>query len=406
MIKPNREAEQSVIGAIMLKPYEIMPECIELLDEEDFLTPECRTIFHYCSGYFVDGKPIDFVILGEQLGKEYLVFMAQCADMVPSTRNWREYARIVKNTGMRQRACEKATELVSKLSVIGDGLGECQELAADISRELTDDKRTNTYSSEDGFVEFYSSLQRDVEYIRTGFSHLDRYTYIERGDYVVIGARPSVGKTAITLQMMLHMSKSLRVAYFSLETNALKLFSRMASTITGIPLSKIKTRENLGFMELAAAKADFAKRDFFVVNAAGMGVAEIRAKAIQLGAKVVIVDYIGLMKSPGKTPYERTTNASIALHIMAQTCNIAVFAVSQLSREARGKPDITHLRESGQIEQDADVILMLHAPEGKDNPLREIGVVKNKEGRIGQVMATFDGRFQQFREMEEYRNEY
>ena len=95
MIKANREAEQSVIGAILIKPYEIMPECVELLSEDDFLTPECRTVYHYCIGYFVDGKPIDFVILGEQLGKEYTLFLSQCVEMVPSTKNWRAYAEII-----------------------------------------------------------------------------------------------------------------------------------------------------------------------------------------------------------------------------------------------------------------------------------------------------------------------
>ncbi len=196
------------------------------------------------------------------------------------------------------------------------------------------------------------------------------------------------------------MAKKHKVAYFSLETNALKLFSRMVASVTGVPLSGIKSRD-ADFGTLARAEEDFKALDFHVVNAAGMGVPEIRAKAIQLGAEVIIVDYIGLVKSPGKTPYERTTNASIAFHILAQTAGITVIAISQLSREGKGKPDMTHLRESGQIEQDADAILMLHAPDGNENPMREIGVVKNKEGSLGMVKMKFEGATQRFFELEE-----
>ena len=292
LIKANREAEQSVIGAILIKPYEIMPECVGLLDEEDFLTPECRAVYHYCAGYFVDGKPIDFVILTEQLGKEYTLFLSQCVEMVPSTKNWRAYAEIIKRTAMRSRAWEKTMELMAELEG-GDDLGECQDIAAAIAGELAPSDDRDTFSASEGFYHFYTSLQKPPEYIQTGIAKLDSYLYIERGDYIVIGARPSVGKTAITLQIMRAMAKKHKVAYFSLETNALKLFSRMVASVTGVPLSGIKSRD-ADFGTLARAEEDFKALDFHVVNAAGMGVPEIRAKAIQLGAEVIIVDYIGL----------------------------------------------------------------------------------------------------------------
>lgn len=411
MIKPNKEAEQSLLGAILIDADKIMPEVVGLLDRDDFLIPENRTIYDYCVGYFEDGKPVDMVTLLYQFGEaaEYKIYISELAQMVPSTRNWRAYAQLIKETAMRSRAYDRAIELQGLLAAHAD-LEECQDAAVAASNALTCEKSTNTVSSEEGFVRFYASLGHPVEYIRTGFSKVDSCIFMERGDYVVIGARPSIGKTAITLQMMLSMSRSRRVAYFSLETGAVKLFTRMAANITGISLSKIKSRENLGYLEIQAAKADFAQRDFFVVEAAGMSVAEIRAKTIQLGAQIVIVDYIGLVRSSGKTPYERTTNASIALHTMAQTCNVTVIVVSQLSRDGgrqapSGKPappDITHLRESGQIEQDADIIMLLHASDKKTRHLREIGIVKNKEGRTGVVEVAFDGNTQRFTELEDH----
>lgn len=399
-VKPNIEAERSVIGAILVDSDRVMPEAEEIVGEDDFLVTEYRTIFKTCAGYFVDGKNIDFVILLSQLGDEYKTTLAECIQSMPSIENWKEYARIVAHTAKKHRALGGCQQLGGMLAE-GYPLSECQEISVRLCEHLNEQRHDDTVSAKEGFVQYYSGQQRVPEYLRTGFTGIDRHTYIGNSDFVVIGARPSVGKTALTLQMMLTMSKAKRVAYFSLETRNNNLFGRMSSSITEIPLSILKSHDNIDFERLAAAMKVFETRDFYTIEAAGWTVGQIKAKAVQLGADVVFVDYLGLVNGHGKTPYERVSGVSIDLHTMAVTCKKTVIALCQLNRAGNGEPDITHLRESGQIEQDAEIIMLLHAPEGIENPQRKVIIAKNKEGVVGRVNLSFNGSIQKFGELEE-----
>lgn len=405
LIRKRTDAEQCVIGAILLNADEVMPACVEILDEEDFLTAEYRNLYQACCGYFIDGKPIDHVILGAQFGSDYYPVIAACVQSIPSVRNWQSYADIVRQTARRHRAYEKALDLVDAL-VGGDELQTCQDIALLASSALSDNRADNSLSAPEGFAQFYTALQKPVEYIKTGFDGLDKNLYLERGDYVVIGARPSVGKTALTLQMLMNISRTYTAVYFSLETNGQKLFARMAANVSKIPLSQIKQRSGFDFAKLSEASKHFRDLKFHTVNAAGWSVAEIKAKAVQLGADIIMVDYIGLIRAEGKSPYERMTNTSIALHTMAQSSGITVIAIAQLNREGTSEPDMTHLRESGQIEQDADAILLLRAPDGVENRARKVRIAKNKEGEVGDVSLVFDGEIQRFSGLEAWRNEY
>lgn len=402
------EAERSVIGAILVRP-EIMPEAVELLEESDFYAPEHRTIYRTMEGYFVDGKPIDVVTISFQ-HEEYKALLAEAALSVPSTLNWKSYAKIVRDNAIRARASEHASALVGALAVSAS-VAECQELAVSACEALSQTIADNTVSAKDGFYQFYTSLQKPSEYIRTGFASLDRRTYIQPGDFVVVGARPSVGKTALTLQLMLHMAKEHRCVYFSLETGRRNLFGRMSANLGGISMAAIKSQDGLNFAKLSATGKLFDGLDFHVVEAAGWTVPEIKAKAVQLQAEVVFVDYLGLVKSEGKSLYERATNTSLALRTMAQSSKMAIIAACQLNRDGKGIPDMTHLRDSGQIEQDADVIMFLHAPNGINDPdeykVRERVLIidKNKEGQTGAINLDFDGSTMRFCEIVRYRNE-
>ena len=403
MIKANKDAEQSIIGAILIKADEIMPEAERILDYEDFITPEYRNIFRACSDLFVDGKPIDAVTVVDRLGVEYRALVATAIDVVPSTKNWRDYARIVKDTAKRNNAYSHSVELLDALTR-GEPITDCQGVAVRACEALSHTENDNTVSAKQGYIQFYAFLQRDPEYITTGFSGIDRRAQIGVGDFVIIGARPSVGKTAITLQMMMHIAKTRRVAYFSLETRANNLFGRMIANAGGISLRDIKTRTGLDFVKVAKTHSIFEELKFHCVEASGWTVAQIKAKAIQLGAEVVFVDYLGLVRDNGKTAYDRATNVSKDLQVMAKAGRMTVFAACQLSRDGKGVPNITHLRESGQIEQDADVILMLHAPEGIESQQRDVILGKNKEGEVGAVKMFFNGAEQRFSELDSFRS--
>ena len=404
-VKPNVEAERSVIGAVLLDADRVMPECEEILSSDDFLVGEYRTLYRTMSGYFVDGKPIDVVTLIAQHGNEYKQIITEAALSMPSIANWKEYARIVLGTAKKRRAFELMQGLVEALLSPGLSVPDCQELAVGVCEQLSTTKGDNTVSAKEGFLKFYSSLQKPAEYIRTGFDRLDKHTFIRRGDFVVIGARPSVGKTALTLQMLLTISQTLKVVYFSLETRAENLFGRMSANLGNFGMSAIKT-QSVDFSRLAQMGKIFNELDFHVVEAAGWTVAQIKAKAVQLGADVIFVDYMGLVKSDGKSRYEKITNISVDLHTLAQRSNMTVFGISQLNREGRGEPTMEALRESGQIEQDADVVLLIHAPDGlEEQPElngspRKIIIAKNKEGQVGSVDLIFDGTVQRFLALE------
>lgn len=398
-IKPNAEAESAVIGAILVDPDKIMPEVETILTESDFLVSEYRTLFHTCSGYFVDGKPIDSVILIAQLGEEYKPVLASCIRAMPYLKNWQAYAKIVSDTAKRYRAFEAVNELANSL-VFGTEVEECREKALKISELLNSERKSNVFSAKEGFLKFYISLQKPAEYIKTGFSKLDKYAFISPGDFVVIGARPSVGKTALTLQMLLTMSKAHNVAYFSLETGSNNLFGRMSANLSRESLRAIKTRKNLDYRKIAELKEDFDNLNFHCIEAAGWTVAQIKAQAMQLGADIIFIDYMGLIKAEGSGRYEKMTNISIDLHILAQQTGKTVIALSQLSREGKHEPTMESLRESGQIEQDADIIMLLHnSDEDEFMQMRELRIAKNKEGEVGDISLAFDGDHQLFTEI-------
>lgn len=400
MINPKIEAEQSVIGAILINSGEVMPECEQILSQHNFLVPEYRTVYKTCSELFISNKPIDAVMLVSILGDAYKTILVDCIQSMPSIRNWKSYAEIVETNSKKNKAYSKAIELISDLESDAN-ISDCQETASKAVWALSENKRDQCFSASEGFLDYYCSLQQEPTYISTGFKNLDKYAYIEPGDFVIIGARPSAGKTAFTLQMMLSMAKHKRVVYFSLETKSRKLFGRMASSVSKIGMNRLKTRSDIDFHGLSEAFEIFKGLDFYTVDAAGWTVAQIKAKSIQLGADVIFVDYLGLVQSEGKSPYEKVSNISRDLQIMSKQDNISVIAACQLSRAGKDEPDITHLRESGQIEQDADVIFLLHAPESNESKERNVIIAKNKEGQVGKLRLEFYGNVQTFYEIEE-----
>jgi replicative DNA helicase len=412
-VKPNREAEQSILGSVLIDPDKVLPELMGMVRSDDFLEPTNRHLYKICHKLYMDNKAIDFVtVLHEAVRQQVFdregdakVYIAQLAQIVPSIANWKAYAKLVIDTAKRSRAMGRIGGLAESLQS-GDKIEDCQGKAVQLCEELSTTTSGDAVSLQDGFVQFYASLQQAPEYIKTGFPRIDKMVFISPGDYIVVGARPSVGKTALTLQLMAYISKTKRVAYFSLETGNNNLFGRMAAHLGTINLTQIKTRNDLDFRRLAAVMSKFDERSkSYFVEAAGWTVAEIRAKAIQLGAEVIFVDYLGLVRDSAKSRYEKVTNISQDLHTMAQQTKITIFALSQLNRDSDKKPSMENLRESGQIEQDADVIMILHAPnkdtEEQGRPsARELYIEKNKEGIVGDIRMMFSGGTQTFSEVD------
>lgn len=394
----SQEAEQAVIGALLVDWKRTAPEIMGRLLAVDFGVPECRTCFEAARDLYFANKPVDVVVLAGKLGSDYKPLLAGCVDAIPALSAYGEYVRIVKDNSRRRRAYAEASELVDGL-MQGVEMTSLQKRATAACECLSETDRTGSYTMQELLLRFCGRQARPREYFKTGIAKLDEYTYIDRGDYVVVGGRPSAGKTAFTLQMAMHMSRAHRVVYFSLETSGDKLCDRMAANFFSLNLSEIKTGRvaNREWAKVAEGSDGWNAHNLVVVDAAGWTVQQIKAKAVQEKADVIFVDYLSLIKSEGSGRYEKTTNISLDLHTLAQQSKITVVALSQLSREGAREhgPSLTDLRESGQIEQDADVVVLVSVQD-EDSGDRLVKIAKNKEGATGQFILNFDGTHQRF----------
>lgn len=394
-------AEQSAIGCLLMDGN-LMAHAGEL-NAGDFFQPECRTIFEALHKLFLVGRPIDPVTVLHELSSDhagYKEYLVRLAEITPTTAHFGEYVAIVTENARRTRAQQAAVHVVSLLQE-GAPLHECQEEAFHLAQALSASKG-GCVSAAEGFALVLDSLDKPRRYIQTGFGHLDRYILFDRGDYMVIGGRPSSGKTAFSLQIVLNMAREYTVCYFSLETSARKIYERLLACYATTPFDEINRGMVKDKARLETKQKSFSQLKLHVIDAAGWNVAQMQAKALERRAEVIVVDYIGLVSGQGKTIYERVTNVSRDLHIMAQRGKIAVVALSQLNRAGDGEPDMTSLRESGQIEQDADAILLLNIPGQKSKKQvsqRKLSIAKNKTGRIGNIQLDFNGNFQKFVEV-------
>ena len=236
-----------------------------------------------------------------------------------------------------------------------------------------------------------------------GSEHTADRIYSELGDMIVIGGYPSSGKSAWALQCAWHWAKEYKVGFFSLETSSEKLFDRQMSAIAQLSMDAIK-RNSIGQQDwdkVCNMTAEITARNLELIPAAGMTPADVRAVTMMRGYQIIFVDYLQLLQGPGENRTTQVTAISIALHTMAQSMGVTVVALSQLARQGQQQkntpPDMSALRESGQIEQDADLIMMLSLAD-KDHPEgnRELRIRKNKEGTCPNILLAFDGKHQTF----------
>lgn len=397
MLKPNYLAEQSVIGAIMLDSKKVMPLAALKLTEDDFYISEFKTIFSACMKLYRQHKAIDSVTLFSVVGDEYKKTVLEAAQLVPSLSNVENYIDAVAEQSKRIKAHEKAVQLVAELEQSDRQITDYQSMVADIAKCFNNKNDNKVVNAEQGFLEFLDRQEHPKEYIGSGFSLLDKFVYIDKGDFVIIGGRPSAGKTAFTLQMLLHMAKKYKVGYFSLETKPSKIFDRLISNYSWTSFNKIKTNslQDKDWINVTNCFDTFSKLNFDVIPAAGWTAEQVQGYTEVAGYDIVFIDYLTLLRAKGKDDVERATHISKALHIFAQQDNVTVIAISQLSRKGKIELEMTSLRDSGQIEQDADIILLLNYDEDYPDE-RDLKIAKNKEGKIGKIKFNFDGDLQKF----------
>lgn len=387
------EAQHSVLGSALIEPKAV-PRILSGLREDDFSGP-CRTVFAAISEVFNSGFPVDVVSVANKLGGEYRKFLAELMQITPTAANVDSYIDLCREQS-RVLACRE----------IGRELSQCEtteavrQLVETASGLISSARGKRTVNMLDSLRYFFEKPEKKIKYLSWPIQELEQVLYVGPGKFMILGAEPSVGKTAFALQCAWHWAATGKVGFFSFETDPETLFDRLVSSVVGVPMQSIKTNRisRKEWDLICQAQAEICKRKLDLISAAGMTTSDIRAKIMEAGYKVIVVDYLQIVSAKGGSRYEQVTNISIDLHTIAQSMGVTVLALAQVSRtDEQRPPRNSDLRESGQIEQDADVITFLQL-EKRSQPAgpRMLYITKNKEGELFQSLLTFDGRYQRF----------
>ena len=387
------DAQYSVLGSALIEP-KVVPRVLSQTCESDFSGP-CLTVYQAMSDVFNSDSPVDLVSVAAKLGPEYREFLVQLMDITPTAANVDSYIAICRDQA-RVLACRE----IGRELVESEDIQTTRQLLEQATSLMSSAQANRTVSMNNALRRFFERAEKPAKYLSWPIRELENELHVGAGKFLVLGAEPSVGKTAFALQCAWHWATAGKVGFFSFETDPETLFDRLISGYTGIPMEAIKTNRisKRDWDAICQATQAITQRKLDLISAAGMTVSDIRAKIMECGYKVVIIDYLQIVSAKGGSRYEQVTNISIDLHTMAQRLGVVVLALAQLSRsEGERQPRNSDLRESGQIEQDADLIVMLQlenqsCPEGP----RKLYVTKNKEGRLFQMLVTFDGRHQTF----------
>lgn len=401
-------AQESVLGSILIDER-VISEVLTVIKPDDFSLDIDRDIFKAARALFLDGEKVDPVTILGKMGstKELRDRIMQLMDITPTAANVAEYVKIVRNEAKLMRIRGLGIQL-AEIKFHDDA----QAIISRLNDLLVNSTAMRSVNMEQAITNFYDRIKRPQLYLTWGYQFLDEGLYAEKGDLFILGGRPSDGKTALALSMAYHQAKTMRVGFFSLETKEDKLFDRLFSTVSKVESSHIKRRAlTEGDYEALAMKAEEVKdHDLHLIRAAGSSVYDIQAYALARRFDIIYVDYLQLISAEGKGRVEQVTNISIGLQRLAHKNEITVVALSQLSREGDGgkgevgkkktvrPPRMSDLRESGQIEQDADIVLFIYREEpDKQNSRRILSVAKNKEGELGRIPMIFEGETQTFR---------
>ena len=388
------------IGGLTLCKRDVATEVMVEVDDSDFETKELQEAFNAIKGYWELRGYVDVVDLRET-HKNVADLIVECSKaceaecVVLSRERMVEWAKRIKENAALRRFQSLAVESASALTTYEDLSEIYQQMGEAMSLKAEEE---DAWTYEDVLNDYVIHMDEKPVYIKTGLERLDEALHISPGDFIIIGGRPSAGKTALSLQIAASMAKqNYTVYYFSLETSKRKLGARLMANQIYCPLDTVKNKA-VSLNEIDG-QAKNMKMPLYIRSAAGKNVAWMKAQALRKKAQVIFVDYLQLIHETGaKDRYAAITAISIALHELAQTTGIVVVALAQLNRNP-SKPGATptnsDLRESGQIEQDADAIILLSG----DNPDKYLfRLSKNKEGEIGDLPITFNKQIQRFQE--------
>jgi replicative DNA helicase len=425
------DAEMALLGSMMMS-RDAIADVVPVIPRSDsgwFYLPAHQRLFEVLIDMYDDpGKAVDLIAVSDELRRRELFdlvgghdYMIQLAESFADWANAEYYAKIVRDKGMLR-------DLIRCVGEIADhaysGLEETREILDVAEQRIFEVTEKRVSGQVIAIREAVSRLAKQLELknegaltgVETGFTQLDEYTGgFQRGDLIIIAGRPSMGKTALGLSIAQHIALAkVPVAFFSMEMSADQLAQRLVcSHGHGVELQKLRRRRlsEEEMSQLLHACGDFAMAPLFIDDTPGMSVMELRSKARRLkqreDVKAVFVDYLQLMHSPkAESRQVEISTISRGLKGLARELNIPVIAIAQLNRMAEGRQDkrpiMSDLRESGAIEQDADVILLIHRQgyyNKEDDTIQnqaDLIIAKQRNGPTADVKLHFDPRFTRF----------
>ena len=400
----------------MLKDKQAAAEIILKMSEQDFIFDEHKLIFNTAVKLFNEDIDVTPQTVGGKTSDEIYAICKSMAELTPSSVEWTGVWEIIKNAAAIERADNFLNEIKKDTSNMSTDIDVVRSKAEKLVSILSNKQRKNVFDYNELQIEYIQNLGTPRKFIDFGIDKLSRTARCPQNGLVVIGARPSVGKTAIALQFCRHLGNKCRVGFFSLETDRRTIMDRLNAASAGVSMGKLQDG-NLTPLEYEhVIKAARKKLNFKIYEASGYTPEQIRSDIVADRIDVAFIDYLQLIRhsNPKYTEYERVTYASSALKNIATDLNVTVVALSQLNRNITKyeEPDPSDLRSSGQIEQDANVILFAYLPSEDElknqddienhESLRWFKIAKAKEGKLGKFKMFFDGQHQRFTEGWDY----
>lgn len=434
------EAEKSLLGALMLDNGDL-PDVLDVLKPDDFYEPRHQDIFRAMVNLYDEHQPIDLLTLTNELktkrklrGVGGAAYLTELSNFTPSSAHAKAYAKIIEKASMRRRLIKAGTEIANKAyedDVNADDLiGNAEKELFRVSDKIV---RSDYVPMDELLADAFDRIEDlhknkgVLRGLKTGFRDLDKKTAgLQKGDLVIVGARPAMGKTTFA-QNLAYNAASINkkgVLFFSMEMAANEIVDRMISDVSGVDNWKVRTG-NLSeeeFAKIGDALAEMDEIPIYIDDTSSMTILELRNKARramhdhQIG--LVIVDYLQLISGSERYAGNRVqevTEISRGLKILARELEIPVVALAQLSRSVTGRDDprpvLSDLRESGSIEQDADLVIFLHRPDYykqndddyEETHITELLISKHRHGAVGKIELYFHPELLRFMSLDKTR---
>jgi len=424
------EAEQAIIGSILMDK-EAVNAAVETLKEEDFYREDNKVIYRAIMNLYEKGSPIDIITLKSELvslgtfdqigGLEYL---SSLTEKVPTTANVDRYIKIVDEKSILRKLIGSANEIIKLGYDEGEEVTDIMDQAEKKIFDIMQNKNQKGFSIiKDVLIETFAQIEelynnkQHITGVPSGFSDLDyKLAGLQKSDLILVAARPAMGKSAFALNIGAHAAVKAKtpVAIFNLEMSKEQMVSRMLCSESMVDSNKVRTGklEDSDWIKITEGLAPLSEAPIYIDDTPGISIMEIRAKCrkmkLEKNIGLVIIDYLQLIQGSSKksgTREQEISEISRSLKILAKEINVPVIALSQLSRAAEQRQDhrpmLSDLRESGAIEQDADIVMFLYRddyynPETEKKDIAEVIIAKNRSGSTGTVELKWMGSYTKF----------